>query len=154
MRIPTTEIQNAVLEHRSEKGIKSYEMLRKVYGVNVSRGTLSRIARGQAPVSLAAENDVRRAFGYDLLRPESIASPRAGHVYYVDSCYAVEDVTALAIPVIRRKIAATKSDSPSSRYRFRPDLPIDAKRIVEENRRDGESFGATVYRLLLKASED
>ena len=105
MRYPHPETTKRLRERKNG----SFAKLRAELGVSVSKATLSRIARGVGPVSLATENEVRAALGLPAIIPATAPAPVCPHcgvVHAVDDCGGVPGlpvILPLDARIVRRK---------------------------------------------------
>jgi len=142
MRQPTRQTAETLL--RCKTG--SFAKLRQELGVTVSAGVLSRIARGVGPVSLAAENEVRRALGLQPIIPPMAPAPVCPHcgiVHAVGDCGGVGGDAVILPPdariVMRNgKRKARKRDDwrPRIPRRLRGELEPIIRKVIEEARNE------------------
>jgi len=100
MRQPRKETSEKLREMK----MSSFDNLRSELEIDVSKATLSRIARGVGPVSLAAENEVRAALGLAPIIPATAPAPvcqRCGIVHAVGDCHGIEGEPVILPPWAR-----------------------------------------------------
>ena len=111
----------------------SFAKLRQELGVTVSAGVLSRIARGVGPVSLAAENEVRRALGLPPIIPPMAPAPVCPHcgvVHAVGDCGGVGG-DAIILPPDARVVRRSGKRKARKRDDWRPRIPRSLRGELE-----------------------
>jgi len=130
MRQPTRQTTETLLRRKSG----SFAKLRQELGIAVSAGVLSRIARGVGPVSLAAENEVRRALDLPPIIPPMAPAPVCPHcgvVHAVGDCGGVGGDAIILPPDARIVRRSGKRKARKRRDDWRPRIPRQLRGELE-----------------------